>query len=185
MDRDAAWKKYSEADLERVEALADRYMGFISQNKTERECAAAAIAQAEAAGYQPLDEAVAQGRALQPGDKLWAHAHGKALMLVHVGAEPLSAGMNILGAHIDSPRLDCKQNPLYESNSLALLDTHYYGGIKAYQWVAQPLALHGVVAKADGTVVDVVLGEDAVDPVFCVTDLLPHLGSQQDRKSVV
>lgn len=183
MDRDAAWKKYSEADLERVEALADRYMGFISQNKTERECAAAAIAQAEAAGYQPLDEAVAQGRALQPGDKLWAHAHGKALMLVHVGAEPLSAGMNILGAHIDSPRLDCKQNPLYESNSLALLDTHYYGGIKAYQWVAQPLALHGVVAKADGTVVDVVLGEGAADPVFCVTDLLPHLGSQQmDKK---
>ena len=183
MDRDAAWKKYSEADLERVEALADRYMGFISQNKTERECAAAAIAQAEAAGYQPLDGAVAQGRALQPGDKLWAHAHGKALMLVHVGTEPLSAGMNILGAHIDSPRLDCKQNPLYESNGLALLDTHYYGGIKAYQWVAQPLALHGVVAKADGTVVDVVLGEDAADPVFCVTDLLPHLGSQQmDKK---
>ncbi len=184
MERETAWSKYDQADLERVEALAGRYIDFISDNKTERECAKAAIAQAEAAGYEPLEAAVSAGRKLEPGAKLWAHAQGKALMLVHLGAEPLSAGMNILGAHIDSPRLDLKQNPLYESNGLALLDTHYYGGIKAYQWVARPLALHGVVARTDGTVVDVVLGEDEDDPVFCITDLLPHLGSQQlDKKA--
>lgn len=182
MDRESAWKKYDEADQERVEALAQRYIRFISDNKTERECAKAAITQAEAAGYRPLDEAIREGRALEPGDKLWAHAQGKALMLVHLGRRPLSEGMAILGAHIDSPRLDCKQNPLYEAHGLALLDTHYYGGIKAYQWVARPLALHGVVAKTDGTVVDVVIGEDADDPVFCVTDLLPHLGQQQMEK---
>ena len=184
MERETAWSKYDQADLERVEALAGRYIDFISDNKTERECAKAAIAQAEAAGYEPLEAAVSAGRKLEPGAKLWAHAQGKALMLVHLGVEPLSAGMNILGAHIDSPRLDLKQNPLYESNGLALLDTHYYGGIKAYQWVARPLALHGVVARTDGTVVDVVLGEDEDDPVFCITDLLPHLGSQQlDKKA--
>ena len=184
MERETAWSKYDQADLECMEALAGRYIDFISDNKTERECAKAAIAQAEAAGYEPLEAAVSAGRKLEPGAKLWAHAQGKALMLVHLGAEPLSAGMNILGAHIDSPRLDLKQNPLYESNGLALLDTHYYGGIKAYQWVARPLALHGVVARTDGTVVDVVLGEDEDDPVFCITDLLPHLGSQQlDKKA--
>ncbi len=114
---------------------------------------------------------------------MWACAQGKAVILVHVGAEPLSEGLNILGAHIDSPRLDIKQNPLYEANDFALLDTHYYGGIKNYQWTALPLALHGVVAKTDGSVVEVNIGDDAGDPVFCVTDLLPHLGAQQmDKK---
>ena len=118
-----------------------------------------------------------------PGSKLWACAQGKAVVLVHVGSEPLAAGLNILGAHIDSPRLDIKQNPLYEANDFALLDTHYYGGIKNYQWTALPLALHGVVAQTDGTVVEVNIGEDPADPVFCVTDLLPHLGAQQlDKK---
>ena len=118
-----------------------------------------------------------------PGSKLWACAQGKAVILVHVGAAPISEGMNILGAHIDSPRLDIKQNPLYETNDFALLDTHYYGGIKNYQWTALPLALHGVVAKTDGEVVEVNIGDDPADPVFCVTDLLPHLGSQQmDKK---
>lgn len=183
MERETAWKKYDAADKERLERLAAGYISFISENKTERECASSAIELAEAAGYLPLDEAVAEGRALKPGDKLWAHAHGKALILVHVGSRPFADGMNILGAHIDSPRLDLKQNPLYESNGFALLDTHYYGGIKNYQWVALPLALHGVVAKTDESVVQVSIGEDPADPVFCVTDLLPHLGAQQmDKK---
>ena len=164
--------------------LAAEYIGFISQNKTERECAASAIRLAEAYGYRPLEEAVREGRALVAGDKVWAAAHGKALILVQVGSQPFAAGMNILGAHIDSPRLDLKQNPLYESNGFALMDTHYYGGIKNYQWVTLPLALHGVVAKTDGTVVDVNVGDDPGDPVFCVSDLLVHLANQQmDKKA--
>lgn len=182
MERDVAWKKYGEDDLAAVDALASDYIDFISENKTERECAAAAIKLAEEAGYKPLDEAVHAGRALKPGDKVWAASHGKAVILVQLGTEPIANGMNILGAHIDSPRLDIKQNPLYEAGGFALLDTHYYGGIKNYQWVTLPLALHGVVAKTDGTVVPVSIGEDAGDPVFCVTDLLPHLGRAQMEK---
>ena len=182
MERKNAWKSYTPDQLDQLEDLAAGYIDFISQNKTERECAAAAIRQAEAAGYQPLSQAIQEGRALSEGDKVWAHTHGKALILVHVGSRPMTDGFNILGAHIDSPRLDLKQNPLYESKDMALLDTHYYGGIKKYQWVATPLALHGVVAKTDGTTVPVVVGEDASDPVFCVTDILPHLGYAQMEK---
>lgn len=182
MEREVAWKKYDEAQLAEMGALAADYIDFISDNKTERECAAASIELAEKAGYRSLDEAVRQGRALVPGDKVWACDHGKAVILVQLGRAPLAEGANILGAHIDSPRLDLKQNPLYESNGFAFLDTHYYGGIKHYQWVTLPLALHGVVAKKDGTVVEVRLGEDPGDPVFCVTDLLPHLGNQQMGK---
>ena len=182
MEREVAWKKYDEAQLAEMGALAADYIDFISDNKTERECAAASIELAEKAGYRSLDEAVRQGRALVPGDKVWACDHGKAVILVQLGRAPLAEGANILGAHIDSPRLDLKQNPLYESNGFAFLDTHYYGGIKHYQWVTLPLALHGVIAKKDGTVVEVRLGEDPGDPVFCVTDLLPHLGNQQMGK---
>ncbi|MCI8469248.1 MAG: aminopeptidase [Eggerthellaceae bacterium] len=182
MERDVAWKTYDEAAHAAVEALAADYVDFISDNKTERECVAASVARAEAAGYRPLAQAVAEGRALKPGDKVWATAQGKALILLQVGRRPLAEGLNILGAHVDSPRLDLKQNPLYEAQGFALLDTHYYGGIKNYQWTALPLALHGVVAKTDGTVVDVVIGEDPTDPVFCVTDLLPHLGRAQMEK---
>ena len=183
MEREVAWKKYDEAASAEVEALAVDYIDFISENKTERECAAAAIAAAEDAGYDSLADCIAAGTPVGPGSKLWACAQGKAVILVHVGAAPISEGMNILGAHIDSPRLDIKQNPLYETNDFALLDTHYYGGIKNYQWTALPLALHGVVAKTDGEVVEVNIGDDPADPVFCVTDLLPHLGSQQmDKK---
>lgn len=183
MEREVAWKKYDEASLDELEALAVDYIDFISENKTERECAAAAIAAAEDAGYDSLADCIAAGTPVGPGSKLWACAQGKAVILVHVGAAPISEGMNILGAHIDSPRLDIKQNPLYETNDFALLDTHYYGGIKNYQWTALPLALHGVVAKTDGEVVEVNIGDDEADPVFCVTDLLPHLGSQQmDKK---
>ena len=183
MEREVAWKKYDEASLDELEALAVDYIDFISENKTERECAAAAIAAAEDAGYDSLADCIAAGTPVGPGSKLWACAQGKAVILVHAGAAPISEGMNILGAHIDSPRLDIKQNPLYETNDFALLDTHYYGGIKNYQWTALPLALHGVVAKTDGEVVEVNIGDDPADPVFCVTDLLPHLGSQQmDKK---
>ena len=182
MERENAWKKYDDEALEELEALAGDYIDFISKNKTERECAAASIEMAEAAGYVSLEQAVREGRKVAAGDKLWAQTHGKAVILIHVGSEPVENGFNILGAHIDSPRLDLKQNPLYEANDFALLDTHYYGGIKKYQWVTLPLAIHGVVAKTDGTVVNVVVGEDADDPVFCVTDLLPHLGSEQMQK---
>lgn len=182
MERDAAWKKYDEAQSAELEKLAGSYIDFISTNKTERECAAATIALAEEAGYRSLEEALNEGRALKPGDKVWASERGKAVILVQLGSAPLAEGANILGAHIDSPRLDVKQNPLYESNGFAFLDTHYYGGIKNYQWVTLPLALHGVIAKKDGSVVEVRLGEDASDPVFCVTDLLPHLGNQQMTK---
>ena len=183
MEREVAWKKYDEAASAEVEALAADYINFISDNKTERECAAAAIAAAEDAGYDSLADCIAAGTPVGPGSKLWACAQGKAVILVHVGAAPLSEGLNILGAHIDSPRLDIKQNPLYEANDFALLDTHYYGGIKNYQWTALPLALHGVVATTDGDVVEVNIGDGEGDPVFCVTDLLPHLGAQQmDKK---
>ncbi len=182
MEHKVAWEKYSETQLEELNALSSRYIDFISNNKTERRCFAAAVAQAEAAGYKPLSEALAAGTPLKPGSKVWAGVHGKSLILACIGTEPLDAGLNILGAHIDSPRLDLKQNPVYESNGFAFLDTHYYGGIKHYQWVTLPLALHGVVAKTDGTVVDVNVGDDAGDPVFCVTDLLPHLGNQQMAK---
>ena len=182
MEREVAWKKYDEASLDELEALAVDYIDFISENKTERECAAAAIAAAEDAGYDSLADCIAAGTPVGPGSKLWACAQGKAVILVHVGAAPISEGMNILGAHIDSPRLDIKQNPLYETNDFALLDTHYYGGIKNYQWTALPLAFHGVVAKTDGAVVEVNIGDDPADPVFCVTDLLIHLAGKQMGK---
>ena len=184
MERETAWRRYEGEGAADVDELAADYIDFISENKTERECAKAAIARAEATGYRPLADAVERGERLSPGDKVWACDHGKAVILVHIGSKPLSEGANILGAHIDSPRLDLKQNPLYEEKGLAFLDTHYYGGIKNYQWVALPLALHGVVAKKDGSVVDVCIGEDPGDAVFCVTDLLPHLGREQlDKKA--
>ncbi len=182
MEHQNAWKTYSDDELAKVDELAARYIDFISDNKIEREIAAAAIKEAEDAGYVSLDELIENGGHLKAGDKVWAHTHGKALILVHLGTEPLEHGLNILGAHIDSPRLDLKQNPLYESTDLAFLDTHYYGGIKKYQWVTLPLAIHGVIAKTDGAVVPVTVGEDPSDPVFVVTDLLIHLAQEQMKK---
>ncbi len=182
MERKVAWESFSDDQLDELEALNKRYIAFISDNKTERRCFAASVAQAQAAGYVSLEEAVKEGKTLKPGDKVWAGIHGKTIILVHIGAEPLEKGLNILGAHLDSPRLDLKQNPLYESDGFTYLDTHYYGGIKHYQWVTLPLALCGVVAKTNGTVVDINIGDDPSDPVFCVTDLLPHLGNQQMAK---
>ena len=183
MEHEVAWKKYDEVDLEALEGLASNYIDFISENKTERRCAATAIRMAEKAGYVSLADAVREGRALSAGDKVWAHSHGKALILVQLGSNPLSKGMNILGAHIDSPRLDLKQNPLYESNGFALLDTHYYGGVKSYHWVASPLALVGVICKKDGTTAYVNIGEDEGDPVVGISDLLIHLSQEQLQKT--
>ena len=182
METKSAWNKYSEADLEKLERFAKEYIEFISENKIEREIACASIAQAEAKGYTDLFTAFEDGRTLKPGDKVYAQTHGKAVIMAHIGTEPLVNGFNILGAHIDSPRLDLKQNPLLERNGLAHLDTHYYGGIKHYQWVTLPLALHGVIAKKDGSVIQVNVGEDAGDPVFCVSDLLIHLAKDQMQK---
>ena len=182
MKTESAWKSYDEAALDQLERVARDYIGFISANKTEREFASAAIARAREAGYVDLYDLLDEGTQLKPGDKVYAQTHGKAVVLVHMGTQPLINGMNILGAHIDSPRLDLKQNPLLERNGLAHLDTHYYGGIKHYQWVTVPLALHGVVAKKDGSVVAINVGEDAGDPVFCVSDLLIHLAKDQMAK---
>ncbi|MBM6776069.1 aminopeptidase [Collinsella tanakaei] len=183
MERPNAWKKYGGADLAELEKLCGEYRAFISENKTERECVRASVKLAEAAGYVDLDQVTAEGHKLSAGDKVYAVCHNKTIMLANIGTAPLEQGVNILGAHIDSPRLDIKQNPLYEAGDMAYLDTHYYGGVKAYHWVATPLALHGVVCKKDGTTVEVCVGEDAADPVFCISDLLIHLASDQMKKS--
>ena len=183
MKTESAWKKYDAVALDELEAFAADYIDFISENKIEREIAQASIELAEQAGYVDLYQAFDEGRTLKPGDKVYAQTHGKAVILAQLGTDPLVKGMNILGAHIDSPRLDLKQNPLFERNELVHLDTHYYGGIKKYQWVTVPLALHGVVAKKDGTVVPINVGEDAGDPVFCVSDLLIHLAKDQMQKT--
>ena len=182
MERPNAWKDYTSEQLDELHYLCEGYKAYISDNKTERECCAAAVSLAEEAGYVDLAAKIAAGEALKPGDKVYAVNRGKALMLVNMGTDPLEQGVNILGAHIDSPRLDVKQNPLEEKNDLLTLDTHYYGGIKKYQWVTVPLAIHGVVAKKDGTVVPVAVGEDPEDPVFCVSDLLIHLAGEQLTK---
>ena len=182
MERRNAWLSYTEADELKVEEIAKAYRTFLDKGKTERECVTEIVAQAEEKGYECLEEKVKRGEILKPGDKVYAIGMKKAVVLFHIGEENIENGMNILGAHIDSPRLDIKQNPLYEDTELAYLDTHYYGGVKKYQWVTLPLAIHGVVAKKDGTVVNVNIGEEESDPVVYVTDLLIHLAGQQLEK---
>ena len=182
MERPNAWKNYTPEDIEKLNDLSARYRAFLDGGKTERECVKETIALAEAKGYRDLAAIVKAGEKLKAGDKVYSNCMGKAIMLFHIGKKPLETGMNIIGAHIDSPRMDVKQNPLYEDTDIAYLDTHYYGGIKKYQWVTIPLALHGVVAKKDGTVIDVVIGEDENDPVMCVSDLLIHLSREQMTK---
>ena len=182
MERPNAWKGYTEDQLAGLAAFCDAYKAFISANKTERECCAASIQLAEAAGYVNLDTCIRENRALKPGDRVYAHTRGKTLLLAEIGTKPLQEGVNILGAHIDSPRLDVKQNPIDEKNEIATFDTHYYGGVKKYQWVTLPLAIHGVVALKDGSSVTVCVGEAPEDPVFYISDLLPHLGSEQMAK---
>ncbi|MBQ9768317.1 MAG: aminopeptidase [Lachnospiraceae bacterium] len=178
-----AWLKYTEKDKKAVFAFAEGYRKFISDCKTERECADEIIRKAKAEGYMDLKDAIAGGKTLSVGDKVFVNYMGKAVALFLIGEKPMEAGMKILGAHIDSPRIDLKQVPLYEDTEMALLDTHYYGGIKKYQWVTLPLALHGVVVKKDGTVVNVVIGEDESDPVVGITDLLIHLSAKQMEKN--
>ena len=174
--------KYTPEERAAVDELARGYIDFLSDCKTERESVTEAVQRARAAGYRDLADVITKGETLQAGDKVYAVNMKKAIVLFHIGAEPMERGMNILGAHIDTCRLDVKQNPLYEDNGLAYFDTHYYGGIKKYQWVTIPLALHGVVVKKDGTVVEITLGEKEDDPVFCVTDLLVHLSQEQLEK---
>ena len=176
------WSKYTMEERAAVDVLAHGYIDFLSDCKTERESVTEAVRRARAAGYRDLADVIANGETLAAGDKVYAVNMKKAIVLFHIGAEPMEHGMNILGAHIDTCRLDVKQNPLYEDNGLAYFDTHYYGGIKKYQWVTIPLALHGVVVKKDGTVVEITIGEKADDPVFCVTDLLVHLSQEQLEK---
>ncbi len=181
--KSSVWSSYSDADKKALEQLSAGYIDFISRCKTERESTAEAVRRAEAAGYRNLQEIVEKGERLKAGDKVYAVNMKKAIALFHIGTEPLEKGMAILGAHIDTCRLDVKQNPLYEEGGLAYLDTHYYGGIKKYQWVTIPLAMHGVVVKKDGTVMEVNIGEEDTDPVFCVTDLLVHLSQEQLKKA--
>ena len=176
------WTAYNEDQLKELQDITDRYKSCLDAGKTERECVELSIRMAREAGYRDLDEVMAAGETLKAGDKVYAVNMDKMLVLFRIGEESISTGMNILGAHIDSPRIDVKQNPLYENEELAYLDTHYYGGIKKYQWVAQPLSLHGVIAKKDGTVDKVNIGENDGDPVFVITDLLVHLAQEQLEK---
>ena len=182
MERENAWNGYETEELKKVDALNQEYRTFLNEGKTERECVKLAVKMAEEAGYRDLKEVIAKKETLKAGDKVYAVGMKKMISLFQIGKKPLEEGMAILGAHIDSPRLDIKQNPLYEEGGFAYLDTHYYGGIKKYQWVTLPLAIHGVIAKKDGTVVDVKIGEDKEDPVFCVTDLLIHLSADRMEK---
>lgn len=185
MERMNAWEKYPEGGKRKeVYDFAENYRKFLSECKTERECVARFETDAKAAGFRNLEEIIADGTKLKAGDRVYANNMGKGLALFVIGKKSMECGMNILGAHIDSPRMDLKQDPLYEDSDFALLDTHYYGGIKKYQWVTLPLALHGVIAKKDGTVVSVNIGDKPGDPVFGVSDLLVHLaGEQLDKKA--
>jgi aspartyl aminopeptidase len=188
-DKKNIWESYDTEQLAELEALNREYMDFLDQGKTERECVDEVVGMLHAAGYRELEEllkrkAAGEAVSLVPGDKVYSVWMNKTLVAFALGSKPLAEGMNILGAHIDSPRLDVKQNPLYEEGGFAYLDTHYYGGVKKYQWVTLPLAIHGVVVLKDGTTVEMNIGENADDPVFFVSDLLIHLaGEQMDKKA--
>ena len=182
MERKNVWTNYGKKELAELEKLNKNYRHFLDHGKTERECVKAAVKQAKKEGFKDLKEVIRSGEKLQAGDRVYDVFMEKAIALFIIGSKDIEKGMNILGAHIDSPRLDLKQNPLYEDTELAYLDTHYYGGIKKYQWVTIPLALHGVVAKKDGSVVEINIGEEEDDPVFCISDLLIHLSGEQMEK---
>ena len=184
MERPNAWKNYTKTDLKKLEETAKEYKAFIDAGKTERECAAEAVAALEKAGYINLESLIGGKKKLKAGDKVYLNKMGKAILTFLIGKKPLADGMNIVGAHIDSPRLDIKQNPLYEDSDFALADTHYYGGIKKYQWTARELALHGVVVKKDGTKVQICIGEKDDDPVVGISDLLIHLSQEQMGKKL-
>lgn len=174
-----AWNKYEGKSLDELMKFNEDYKEFLSNGKTERLCVRNALELAKAKGFKELEKA----KSIKPGDKLYSINRGKNIVLYVIGKENVKEGINVLGAHIDSPRTDIKQNPLYESTDFALLDTHYYGGVKKYQWVTIPLALHGVVCKKDGTTVEIHIGEKEEDPIFCITDLLIHLSGEQLTKT--
>ncbi len=180
--KSSIWSKYTDEDKKSLEELNKNYIDFMSECKTERESVEFAIAAAEKVGYKNLRDVIANRQRLNAGDKVYYAFMKKSLVMFQIGSEPIQNGLKILGAHIDTCRLDVKQNPLYEDGGLAYLDTHYYGGIKKYQWVTLPLAMHGVVVKKDGTVIKINIGEKPEDPVFCVTDLLIHLSQEQMKK---
>ena len=182
MEKESAWKKYTEEDLNKLELLCNDYKQFLTIAKTERETTKEIIKRAEEKGYENLEEYISENKRILPGDKIYVNNKGKAVALFNIGTEPITNGMNILGAHIDSPRIDLKANAIYESDGFTYFDTHYYGGIKKYQWVTLPLAIHGVVIKKDGTKIEICIGEDDADPVIGITDLLPHLASEQMKK---
>ncbi|MBO6006978.1 MAG: aminopeptidase [Lachnospiraceae bacterium] len=182
MEYEKIWKKYSQTELKKLEKLNAEYIDFLSEGKTERECVDRIVNLAEANGYVELDKLIGSGKKLKTGDKVYTVWMNKSVCMFRIGKKPFSDGMNILGAHIDSPRMDVKSNPLYEKDDFALLDTHYYGGIKKYQYTALPLAIHGVVVKKDGSTVEINIGEDPDDPVFFVSDLLIHLAQDQMEK---
>lgn len=182
MEKKNLWEVYSEKQLKELEKLSDGYRSFLDNGKTERECIDTIVNMIEEAGYVELDKAAASGKKLKKGDKVYSVWMNKSIAIYRLGEKPLTEGMNILGAHIDSPRMDVKQNPLYEEGGFAYLDTHYYGGVKKYQWVTLPLAIHGVIVKKDGTTVELAVGEDEDDPVFFISDLLIHLAAEQLEK---
>lgn len=179
MERKNTWETYDEAALAKVDGFCDGYRTFLDRGKTERECIDEIVNTIEAEGYISLEAAIKAGKKLTEGDKVYQVWMNKSIAMYRIGKEPLENGMNILGAHIDSPRIDIKQNPLYEDGGFAYLDTHYYGGVKKYQWVTIPLALHGVIVKKDGSTVIVNIGEEETDPVFFISDLLVHLSQEQ------
>lgn len=182
MEKKNTWETYKEEQLREVDAFADEYRSFLDAAKTERECVDYIVNAAEKEGYRELQEVMKKGEKLKKGDKVYAVCMNKSVAMFRIGERPMAEGMNILGAHIDSPRLDVKQNPLYEEGGFAYLDTHYYGGVKKYQWVTIPLALHGVIVKKDGTTVEINIGENEDDPVFFISDLLIHLAQEQLEK---
>lgn len=183
MERELAWNKYKNKHIKEMEVLCKGYKEFLDNGKTERECITQTVNIIKKAGYKDLDDIIAKKQKIKAGDKVYAVCMGKTIAMFNIGTKSIEEGINILGAHVDSPRIDIKQNPLYEDSNFAYLDTHYYGGIKKYQWVALPLAIHGVVVKKDGTVVNVVIGEDKDDPVVSITDLLIHLSGEQMTKT--
>ncbi len=182
MEQKNTWETYDTKQLEEVEAFAREYMDFLDNGKTERECIDQIVNTLEDAGYQELEALVKEGKKIKAGDKVYSVWMNKSIVFFNIGREKMENGINILGAHIDSPRLDVKQNPLYEDGGFAYLDTHYYGGVKKYQWVTIPLAIHGVVVKRDGSTVEINVGENEDDPVFFVSDLLIHLAQEQMEK---
>ena len=182
MERNNVWSSYNRDQLTELDRINTMYKSCLDEGKTERECVKIAVRMAEEKGYRDIKGLIKDQTEVKHGDKVYAVCMNKSISLFNIGEEPLERGMNILGAHIDSPRIDVKQNPLYESEEFAYLDTHYYGGIKKYQWVTLPLAIHGVVAKKNGEIKEICIGEKDDDPVFAVTDLLIHLAAKQMEK---